>query len=45
MNLYMKQKQTHSHREQTSGCQEGGVWGRDEREVGLSDISNNVWSR
>ena len=29
MNLSMKQKQTHRHREQTCGCQEGGVWERD----------------
>ena len=25
MNLSMKQKQTHRHREQTCGCQEGGM--------------------
>ena len=29
MNLSMKQKQTHGHREQTCGCQGGGGWGRD----------------
>ena len=29
MNLSMKQKQTHRHREQTCGCQGGGEWGRD----------------
>ena len=29
MNLSMKQKQTHRHREQTGGCQGGGIWGRD----------------
>ena len=34
MNLSMKQKQTHRHREQTCGCQGGwgmrdGGWGRD----------------
>ena len=28
MNILMKQEQTHSHREQTCGCQ-GGVGGRD----------------
>ena len=28
-NLPMIQKQTHRHREQTGGCQGGGVWGRD----------------
>ena len=27
MNLSMKQKQTYGHREQTCGCQRGGVWG------------------
>ena len=29
VNLSMQQKQTHRHREQTCGCQEGGGWGRD----------------
>ena len=31
MNLSMKQKQNHGHREKTGGCQGGGVgdWGRD----------------
>ena len=29
MNLSMKQKQTHRHREQICGCQEGVGWGRD----------------
>ena len=28
MNLSMKQKQNHGHREQTGGCQGGGGWGR-----------------
>ena len=28
MNLFTKQKQTHSYREQTCGCQEGG-WVRE----------------
>ena len=32
----MKQKQTHRHREQTCGCQEGGDWGGMEWEVGVS---------
>ena len=27
MNLFTKQKQTHKHRKQTRGCQEGGVEG------------------
>ena len=29
MNLSVKQKQNDRHREQTGGCQEGGVRGRD----------------
>ena len=29
MNLSMKQKQTHGHREQTGGCQGGEGWGSD----------------
>ena len=29
MNLSMKQKQTHRHREQICGCQRGGGWRRD----------------
>ena len=29
MNLSMKHKQNHRHREETGGCQGGGVWGRD----------------
>ena len=29
MNLFMKQEQTHRHREQTCGCQGGGDVGRD----------------
>ena len=28
MNLSMKQKQNHGRREQTGGCQGGGVWER-----------------
>ena len=37
MNLSMKQRQNHRHREQTGGCQGGGYWGRDgEWEVGVS---------
>ena len=36
MNLSMKQKETHGHREQTGGCQGGGVWGGMEWEVGVS---------
>ena len=29
MNLSMKQKQTHIHREQTRGCHGGWSWGKD----------------
>ena len=36
MNLSMKQKQNHGHREQTGSCQGGGGWGGMEREVGVS---------
>ena len=36
MNLSMKQKQNHRHREQTGGCQEEVGWGGMEWEVGLS---------
>ena len=35
MNLSMKQKQSHRHREQTCGCQRGGRVGRD-WELGVS---------
>ena len=36
INISMKQKQTHRHREQTCGYQEGGVWGRKYWELGIS---------
>ena len=40
MNLSMKQKQTHRHREQTCGCQwGGGVWERMEWEFGGQQTS------
>ena len=29
MNLSMKQKQNHGHREQTGGCPRGGDWRKD----------------
>ena len=29
MNIPMKQKQTHGHKEQTCGCRGGGIWQRD----------------
>ena len=38
MNLFMKQKQTHRHREQTFGCQGEEKWG--ERWTrGLADVN------
>ena len=36
MNLSMKQKQTHGHRQQTGGCQGGRGWRRTELEIGVS---------
>ena len=36
MNLSMKQKQNHGHREQTGGCQGEDAGGRMEWEVGVS---------
>ena len=50
MNLSTKQKQTHSHREQLSGCQGGEEWGWMEWEfemsrcqlLGIDWISNRV---
>ena len=36
VNLSMKQKQIHGHREQTGGCQGGGDWGGMEWEAGFS---------
>ena len=36
MNLSTKQKQTHRHRGQICGCQQGGGWGRDGVEAGVS---------
>ena len=35
MNLFTKQKQTHRHREQTCGGQEGRVWGGMGWELGI----------
>ena len=37
MNLSMKQKQTHRHREQTCGCQGGGGWEGWIGSLGLAD--------
>ena len=36
MNLSLKQKQAHRHREQTCGCCEGGSWGEKNFEFGIS---------
>ena len=36
MNLSMKQKQTHRHREQTCGCQVGEEWGGKDWDFGIS---------
>ena len=38
MNLPMKQKQTHRHREHTCGCQEGGGMG--ERWIGSLELAD-----
>ena len=39
MNLTMKQKQTHRHRKQTCGCQEGGMIGS----LGLADANIYIY--
>ena len=39
MNKPMKQKQTHRHREQTCGCQEGGVGEEWRGKFGLADAN------
>ena len=38
MNLFMKQKQTHGHREQTFGCQGEEKWGEGWT-GGLADVN------
>ena len=46
MNLSMKQKQNHGHREQTSGCQAGRGLGEGmEWEVGLADVNLYIQNR
>ena len=45
MNLSMKQKQTHKHREQTCGCQGGGVGGRTSGRLGLAGVSFYIYNR
>ena len=43
MNLSMKQKQTHRHREQTCGCQGGGEWaGGWIGNLGLADANSYI---
>ena len=40
MNLSMKQKWNHAHREQTDGCQGGGGWEKGwSGRLGLADVS------
>ena len=40
MNIPTKKKQTHRHREQTCGCQGGGVWGEGRTgRLGLAHVS------
>ena len=40
MNLFTKQKQTHRHRQQTCGCQEGGGVGEGwSGSLGLADAN------
>ena len=45
MNLSMKQKQTHRHREQTNGCRAGGVRGSKDWEFAISSykLSHIGW--
>ena len=45
MNLPMKQKQSHVHREQMKGCLGGRGWGKDEweAEVSRSRLSHMEW--
>ena len=44
MHLYMKHKQTHRHREQTCGCQEGGR--REWDGLGVKEYNANyyIWN-
>ena len=42
MNLSMKQKQNHGHREQTGGCQGGVGWGGWSERLGLADVSFSI---
>ena len=36
MNIPIKQKQSHRHREETCGCQVGGGWGERTGSLGLA---------
>ena len=45
MSIFMKQKQTHSHREQTCGCQGGGAMGEGwVGSLGLADANYYIWN-
>ena len=44
MNIFTKQKQTHGHREQTCGCQEGGRWGKEGLEVWDQQMQAIIYS-
>ena len=45
MNLSMKQKQNHGHREQTGGCQGGGGLGEGwSGRSGLADVGFYMWN-
>ena len=43
MNLSMKQKQNHGHREQTGGCQGGGGWERDGLRVWDQQMQTGIY--
>ena len=42
MNISIKQKQTHGHREQTYGSQRGGVSGRDGMGMRLAEANSYI---
>ena len=44
MNLPTEKKQTHGHREQTCGCQEGGGGVGGTGSLGLVDANYRFWS-
>ena len=43
MNLFMKQKWIHGHREQTCGCQREEKWGRMDRRVSRCKLLYIEW--